>query len=80
MVISDQQQTLKKPNVREEKEDLQVQDDSFLTTENGGRVGKKGIENAEITRVDLHAVHDGVFVDIQDGALSRGVQHHPAPW
>lgn len=64
----------KKQNEIEKRNNLQVQNNSFFTSENGGGIGEQGIENAEITRVDLDTVHDSVLVYIQNGAVSSGVQ------
>lgn len=58
---------------------LQVQNNSLFTSKNSGGIGKQGIENAEITRVDLDTVHDSVLVYIQNGAVSGGVEQYPAP-
>lgn len=68
-----------KSKTKLKKKNLQVQNNSLFTSENSGGIGKQGIENAEITRVDLDTVHDSVLVYIQNGAVSGGVEQYPAP-
>ncbi|KAL5988821.1 hypothetical protein ACLOJK_026923 [Asimina triloba] len=59
--------------------DLEIENDGPLSAENGGGIGKKRVEDPKIASVDLDPVHDGILVEIEDGALAGAIEEDPAP-
>lgn len=58
---------------------LKIDDNSMVPAENGGGVGEQRVKDAEVSRRQTSAVHDGVFSSLEELSLAGGVDGHPCP-
>jgi len=59
--------------------DLQVKNNSLLTTENGGGIREQRIKDSEITRMNLNPIHDCIFVNVEQWTMSSSINQNPTP-
>lgn len=56
---------------------LQIKNNSLLTTENGRRVREKGIKDSKITCINLNPMHDSILVHVKYRPLARSIKQNP---